>query len=105
MTRSPRYSSLVVAVLSLALGVTGLRAQEGRGSGTATSCCFTNPQYAGTCMVQPAKGETCASIRTYLNDPRSQGRSYCSNTSIRGGWRRVTCAPKNAPPSPSPSPR
>jgi hypothetical protein len=55
-------------------------------------CCYTHPQYAGPCAVQPAKGETCASILSYLNDPRSQGKSYCNNTNIRGGWKQVKCA-------------
>jgi len=29
--------------------------------------------------------------RTYLNNPRSQGKTYCGNTSIRGGWRQAKC--------------
>ena len=55
------------------------------------ACCYTNPQYSGVCVVQPAKDESCASIRTYLNNPQSQGKTYCDNTSIRGGWRQVKC--------------
>lgn len=55
-------------------------------------CCFTNPQYSGVCSVKPAKGETCASILAYLNEPNSQGKSYCGNTTIRGGWQQRTCA-------------
>jgi|EndMetStandDraft_3_1072993.scaffolds.fasta_scaffold03510_5 hypothetical protein len=55
------------------------------------ACCYTNAQYAGVCIVQPAKDESCASIRTYLNNPRSQGKTYCDNTSVRGGWRQVKC--------------
>jgi hypothetical protein len=58
-------------------------------------CCFTNPQYAGVCAVQPGEGETCASILGYLNNPRSQGKSYCGNTNIRGGWKQVVCPSKN----------
>jgi hypothetical protein len=58
-------------------------------------CCYTNPQYAGPCAVQPVKGETCASILAYLNNPRSEGKSYCSNTNIRGGWKRARCARGN----------
>jgi hypothetical protein len=54
-------------------------------------CCFTNPQYAGPCAVQPGKGETCSSILAYLNNPGSQGKSYCSNTNIRGGWKSAKC--------------
>jgi hypothetical protein len=54
-------------------------------------CCFVNPSYAGVCVVQPAKDETCASILAYLNNPESSGRIYCNNTSIRGDWRQVVC--------------
>ena len=57
-------------------------------------CCFANPAFAGTCEVVPAKDETCASILGYLNNPMSQGKSYCGNTTLRGGWTSVACAPK-----------
>jgi hypothetical protein len=70
--------------------------------GAVLLCCYTNPQYAGSCVVQPAKGETCASILAFLNDPRSLGKSYCDNTTIRGGWVRAKCARKSASPSPTP---
>ena len=93
------------AVLVLLLGPPAMRAQDAGPPAATVPCCFTNPQYTGACTVQPAKGESCASIRAYLNDPRSQGKGYCSNTSTRGGWKRVTCARKNVPPSPTPSPR
>ena len=69
-------------------------------------CCFANPQYTGNCVVQPGEGESCASILAYLNNPQSQGKSYCDNTSVRGGWKQVECAAKQgasrsqgAPPS------
>jgi hypothetical protein len=57
-------------------------------------CCFSNPSFAGTCEVEPAKDETCASILGYLNNPMSQGKSYCGNTTLRGGWTSVACEPK-----------
>ena len=57
-------------------------------------CCFTNPRYAGTCVVQPAKDESCGQILAYLNNPMSQGKSYCGNTTIRGGWQSVACEAK-----------
>jgi hypothetical protein len=56
-------------------------------------CCFTNPHYSGTCEVQPAKDESCSQILGYLNNPMSQGKSYCGSTTIRGGWQSVACAP------------
>lgn len=54
-------------------------------------CCFTNPQYSGICAVQPGEGETCQSILDYLNNPQSQGKTYCDNTNIRGGWAIAAC--------------
>jgi hypothetical protein len=64
------------------------------------SCCFTNPQYTGKCVVQPAAGETCASILGYLNNPQAQGKNYCGNTTVRGGWTEVDCAEKKSGPVP-----
>ncbi|HET9318032.1 MAG TPA: hypothetical protein VFQ51_20730 [Vicinamibacteria bacterium] len=54
-------------------------------------CCYTNPRYSGVCSVQPGEGESCGSILEYLNNPSSQGKSYCGNTSIRGGWTQKAC--------------
>ncbi|HEY7411399.1 MAG TPA: hypothetical protein VII13_11685, partial [Vicinamibacteria bacterium] len=54
-------------------------------------CCFTNAAYSGTCEVTPAQDETCAQILDYLNNPMSQGKSYCGGTNIRGGWQSVAC--------------
>ena len=69
----------------------------------AGPCCYTNPQYAGGCTATPGAGETCASILAFLNDPRSLGKSYCDNTNVRGGWKRVKCSASKASPSPSPT--
>jgi hypothetical protein len=60
----------------------------------AQKCCFSNPRYSGTCEVAPAKGETCATVLAYLNNPNSLGKTYCENTTIRGGWQSASCAPK-----------
>jgi hypothetical protein len=57
-------------------------------------CCFENPRYVGACEVEPAKDETCATILEYLNNPQSQGKAYCNNTNIRGGWKSAPCEPK-----------
>jgi hypothetical protein len=56
------------------------------------SCCYTNPQYVGVCVVEAGEGETCASIRGYLNNPQAQGKTYCASTNVRGGWKQVRCA-------------
>ena len=92
-----------VAVLLLTASAATLPSQERTPpEGEATraekeapaKCCFTNPGYSGTCEVQPAKDETCGRILDYLNGPMSQGKGYCGNTQVRGGWASVTCEPK-----------
>jgi hypothetical protein len=72
------------------------------GSAAKPSCCFTNPQYSGVCAVEPGEGETCATILDYLNNPQSQGKTYCGNTSIRGGWKQVECKKASPPAASSP---
>jgi hypothetical protein len=57
-------------------------------------CCFENPRYVGQCDVAPGDGETCASILEYLNNPQSQGKTYCGSTSLRGGWMAAVCKAK-----------
>lgn len=98
---SRRFGSLAASGLALALLFLAGPAQghpAGRPSGclaadsSRPSCCFTNPQYSGVCAVEPGEDETCSSILAYLNNPRSQGKTYCGSTSIRGGWKQVTCA-------------
>lgn len=54
-------------------------------------CCFNNTAYAGTCKVEPADDETCASILAYLNNPMAEGKSYCGGTTVRKGWTEVSC--------------
>ena len=61
----------------------------------APRCCYANARYAGVCAVQAGESETCASILAYLNNPQSQGKAYCGNTSIRGGWKQVRCTTEN----------
>ena len=56
-----------------------------------SACCFANSAFAGVCEVTPGKGETCESILKYLNNPRAVGKTYCTDTNIRGGWKRVSC--------------
>ena len=68
-------------------------AQEADGKDPRPHCCFTNARYVGMCEVEPEKDETCAAIIEYLNNPQSQGKSYCNRTNIRGGWKQVPCEP------------
>jgi hypothetical protein len=89
----------VVLLLAAALGLFALAATvpvAAQGAGAQDPrphCCYTNPRYVGTCEVEPAKDETCASILEYLNNPQSQGKSYCGNTTLRGGWKQTPCEP------------
>jgi hypothetical protein len=76
-------------LLALAQGGSNLTAR----AADPVRCCFTNPQFAGVCAVEPGEGESCATVLEYLNDPQSQGKNYCGNTSIRGGWTQKGCAP------------
>jgi hypothetical protein len=54
-------------------------------------CCYANPRFAGVCVVQPARSETCSSILNYLNSPGSSGKTYCDSTEVRGEWKQVRC--------------
>ena len=99
-----RIAAGLAAVLLLSVPAHGqghrdIRSESSGGPRAAAAgrrpCCYTNPQYAGPCAVQPVPGETCASILAYLNNPTSQGKTYCDNTNIRGGWKRVRCSGSN----------
>jgi hypothetical protein len=57
----------------------------------AAKCCFQHVGYNGTCVVEPAEGETCESILTYLNTPGTVGKTYCGGSRLRGGWVAVDC--------------
>jgi hypothetical protein len=54
-------------------------------------CCFVNSGFRGVCEVTPGQGETCESILRYLNNPRAVGKTYCTDTNIRGGWKQASC--------------
>jgi hypothetical protein len=81
-------ASLVGLAALLALAVVVPTLAQGQQAG---KCCFNNPRYNGTCEVTPGEGETCASILDYLNNQNSTGKSYCGNTTVRGGWSQLDC--------------
>jgi hypothetical protein len=58
---------------------------------SANRCCFVHTGHRGTCIVEPAEGETCESILKYLNSPGTVGKSYCAGSRMRGGWTQVDC--------------
>jgi hypothetical protein len=78
------------AVLAVLLGTraSALTPQETK----PAHCCFKNIRYSGVCQVDPGEGESCASILSYLNNPMSVGKTYCTNTNVRGGWKKTKCA-------------
>lgn len=91
----------VLLVASLAASVRSGGANDHSARATATvladapaHCCFTNPRYVGTCDVEPNADESCASILGYLNNPQSQGKTYCGSTSVRGDWKAASCETK-----------
>ena len=87
-----RWSVRVFAILLL-LATGGSLASRAQDPPPAR-CCFSNPGYSGLCEVQPAKDETCQQILDYLNNPRAQGKSYCENSQLRGGWEAKACSQK-----------
>ena len=55
------------------------------------NCCFNNFRFAGGCMVVARGSETCGTIQNYLNSFDSVGKTYCGNTTVRGGWTLSDC--------------
>jgi hypothetical protein len=84
----------VLLLAGVAAALTFVRtplAERAQSDPSRKPCCFRNPAYAGTCRVQPAEDETCASILAYLNNPMAEGKSYCGGTTVRQGWTEVSC--------------
>lgn len=83
-----RASLVAATALPLAILAFGVRHST---ADDQSPCCFANPRYSGVCQVVPGEGESCSSILAYLNNQNSVGKSYCGNTTIRGGWSQVDC--------------
>lgn len=86
MTRKTR--KLLRIVLAPVLLAVSFAPQTGQAQ---DACCLNNFRFAGGCQVRPARGETCASVLSYLNSFDSVGSYYCGNTTVRGGWTLVSC--------------
>lgn len=86
---SPKRVALAAVVVVMA--VLGAIASTWTPEVPPSACCFQNPAYTGTCKVEPAEDETCASILAYLNNPMADGKSYCGGTRVRQGWTQVSC--------------
>jgi invasion protein IalB len=71
------------------------------GGARTVNCDLSNPGYSGWCRVtkdlRPGKrpDSFCSQVLACLNDVRC-AHSYCSATTIRGGWKleKVETAPK-----------
>lgn len=83
-------------MFSVLLGLIMTVAPQPAGATAPETCCFTNPSYTGVCKVVTDENTTCADVLAYLNNPQSVGRTYCDNTTVRGGWKQVTCEEKEA---------
>jgi len=92
MNRTTRLMSFV-ACLVLSVAAAASLAAEPAASNTigGDTCCFTNPRYSGVCEVTTGPDETCSDVVAYLNNQESVGKTYCGNTTIRGGWAQVEC--------------
>ena len=91
MKSNHRITVVLVSVLCLA-GTASFAADQEQTLFTLDGpCCFENPRFSGTCQGQAGPEETCGSILAYLNNPNSVGKAYCGNTTIRGGWTKVSC--------------
>lgn len=101
MIGNPLSLLLTLAAAWIAPGATAVdtafETEPPRSAIAKDPCCFNNPAYSGTCRVDPAEDETCESILTYLNNPMSQGKSYCGSTRVRQGWQQVTCEEAESP--------
>ena len=110
MSRRPTFEArwlwaVAVVAGAVALGTTVAAAD----TEPAAPCCFAIDRIQGACKVVPSDDETCRTILDYLNNPMSSGKSYCENTSVRGGWVEVSCTtgkpvepPDTEPPAPEP---
>lgn len=101
-------ASLLFAVLLVA----ALAPRPAAGQGEAASrigeppvkasCVFTHPAFSGKCTQNvdvPATStvvETCSTILDCLNDVRCT-KTYCSATTLRGGWKLESTSPAATP--------
>jgi hypothetical protein len=82
-------STPTVAVIVSFVAASPVRVAE-RSEASKAPCCFKNPGYAGTCKVEPAEDETCASILTYLGNPMAEEK----------GWTETACEEEDGEPAP-----
>ncbi|MBK9088096.1 MAG: hypothetical protein IPL90_03225 [Holophagales bacterium] len=111
--RSGRSASFSNSVALAVVFVSALAArpaavgQAAAADGTApaaakATCVFTHPAFSGKCtenvdVAENSSADTaCSLILDCLNDVRCT-KTYCSATSLRGGWKLETASPKATP--------
>ena len=78
------------AVGAMAASAAPLHREDTRSS-EKSLCCVANPRFAGVCAVQLGADESCQDVLAYLNNAASVGKTYCANTPVRMGWKKVAC--------------
>ncbi len=92
MNRTTRLVSFVALIALAATAAVTVGAEElATNTIGSDTCCFANPRYSGVCEVTTGPDETCSDVVAYLNNQESVGKTYCGNTTIRGGWAQVEC--------------
>lgn len=108
--RSTSFSSSIALSVVLASALAARPAAVGQAvaaDGTApaaakASCVFTHPAFSGKCtenvdVAENSSADTaCSLILDCLNDVRCT-KTYCSATTLRGGWKLETASPKATP--------
>ncbi len=108
--RSGRKMIPATSLLLAVLLVSALAPRSAAGQGEAATrtgpapkkaeCVFVHPTFSGKCREsvevteKSTAAEACAAILDCLNDVRCT-KTYCSATTIRGGWKLESSDPSN----------
>jgi hypothetical protein len=90
------WPMILLAAVAVVGAVAAVASPTSPAADEKRSCCVANPRHAGICKVVLGPEETCRDVLEYLNNAASAGRTYCGNTSVRGGWKEVECQEANA---------
>ena len=108
VTLAPLAASLALAVVLVAAlaprsaagqGEAATRVEQAPGKAT---CVFTHPAFSGKCTENADVAETataadaCSVILSCLNDVRCT-KTYCSATTLRGGWKLESASAEARP--------
>jgi len=82
---------VALAAVTAAIAASAAPSHRAAARAEERTCCVANPRHAGICEVTLGQDETCQDVLAYLNNASSVGKTYCGNTTIRGGWKQVAC--------------